>query len=421
MINKKAYIGLLLLLTLAFAGCSSGLPEESSGSDGSQSRESTAVMGPSREVTREPETEPDPLEEQIRKMTLEEKIGQMVIVGLDGYEVDENAASMIREHLVGGFILFRTNVKSSGQLLALINALKKENSDNKVPLFLSVDEEGGRISRMPEDINKLPSNKESGEVNDRDFSYQIGGLLAQEIKAFGFNIDFAPVLDIFSNPKNTVIGDRAFGSDADIVSKLGIETMKGIREGGVIPVVKHFPGHGDTTVDSHVGLPSIDYDMDRLTGFELVPFKAAIDNQADAVMVAHILLSKIDAENPATMSEAIITGLLRNRLGFNGVVITDDMTMGAIVDNYDIGDAAVRSVNAGSDIVLVCHGNEKRLAVIDALIDAADNGTITEQRLNESVYRILKMKSKYGLKDDTVNPVDIEEINRKINAVLKDF
>ncbi len=418
-IKIKLSSGLLMLALLTFTGCSAFTGDKTSDGSTAQQQQSSDTQKPSETEVQQSETEADPIAEQIENMTIEEKIGQMVIVGLEGYEPDENAEAMIRDYHVGGFILFRNNVKSSGQLLTLLNTLKQENTVNKVPLFLSVDEEGGRIDRMPEDISKLPSNMDIGKINNGDFSYKIGGLLAQQIKAFGFNMDFAPVLDIFSNPKNTVIGDRSFGTGADVVSKLGIQTMKGIREGGIIPVVKHFPGHGDTIIDSHVGLPSVDYDMERLTSFEFVPFKEAIDNQADVVMVAHILLSKIDPEYPASLSKTVITDVLRDQLGFKGVIVTDDMTMGAIEKNYEVGKAAVRSVNAGSDIVLVCHEHEKRLAVLDALLKAAEDGTITEERVNESLYRILSLKSKYALSDSSIGTVNIKEINSRIKTVLE--
>lgn len=285
-------------------------------------------------------------------------------------------------------------------------------------MFISVDEEGGRISRMPEHLHKLPSNEIIGEINNSDFSYSIGNVIAEEIKAFGFNMDFAPVLDIFSNPQNTVIKDRSFGTNAEIVSKLGMQVMKGIRSGGVIPVVKHFPGHGDTVVDSHVGLPLVSYDMKRLKSFELVPFKAAIENQADAVMIAHILMNVIDPENPASLSKVVITDILRKQMNFEGVVITDDMTMDAILKNYKIGNAAIKSIYAGSDIILVCHDYDNQLNVIDAFKAAAKNGTISEERVNESVYRILQLKNKYGLTDDKINLINVDEINKKIDAVL---
>ncbi|MPN25095.1 Beta-hexosaminidase [bioreactor metagenome] len=231
-------------------------------------------------------------------------------------------------------------------------------------------------------------------------------------------MNFAPVLDVNSNPKNPVIGSRSFGSNPDIVSSLGVETMKGIQEENVIPVVKHFPGHGDTSVDSHVGLPTVNSDLDRLQNFELIPFAKAIENDADMVMIAHILLSKIDSENPSSMSKTIITDILRNNLKFDGVVITDEMTMGAIIKNYSLNEAAVKSVSAGTDIILVGHGYNNEIGVINALKSAVSKGEISQERIDESVYRILKLKEKYNLKDEIINSVDVNKINNKIKTLL---
>ena len=375
-------------------------------------------------VQQAPEPKPsekDPIEEQIASMTLNEKLGQMQIVGIEGYKIDDGAKQMIEELHIGGFILFGSNIKSPEQLLELNNSLKSANSVNKIPLFISVDEEGGRISRISKTIKNLPSNKDIGKINNEEFSYEIGMLLAEKVKVFGFNMNFAPVLDINSNPKNPVIGDRAFGSKAEVVRDLGVQTMLGIRSGGVVPVVKHFPGHGDTSVDSHVGLPSVDNDLERLKNFELIPFEAAIDNGAECVMVAHILLLKIDAKNPATLSKTIITDILRKQLKFEGVVITDDMTMGAITKNYDLATAAVQAVNAGSDIILVAHKYENALATMKSLKEAVQAGKITEKRIDQSVYRILKLKQKFKLQDNTTQPVDIEKINQRIRSTLDKY
>lgn len=362
----------------------------------------------------------DTIADQISKMTLEEKIGQMLIVGVEAYNFNDNTKSLVQKYKVGGIIALGENVKNTKQLLNLLNSIRKENQKNNIPLFMSIDEEGGRISRVPKEFKKLPTNKAIGQINDNDFSYKIGRILADEIRAFGFNMDFAPVLDVNSNPKNPVIGDRSFSSDADTVSNLGVQTMKGIRSRSVIPVVKHFPGHGDTSVDSHLGLPSVNNDLKRLKDVELIPFVEAIKNNVEAVMIAHILLPKIDKENPSSMSKTIITDILRTDLNYDGVVITDDMTMGAIMKNYDIGEAAVKSVNAGTDIVLVCHGFDKEVEVINALKDAVSKGDIQEKRIDESVYRILKLKKKYNLKDKIINSVDVNVINNEINAVLKE-
>lgn len=415
--NIKGTITILIITMLIFTGCSFERRDNSTDSQ-TNYEEQTTPSSPSQETVQTIEKGFNAIEVQIMNMTLTEKIGQMVIVGLDSYEINDNTTAMIEKYHVGGFILFSRNVKNSDQLLSLVNSLKITSSKNKIPLFISIDEEGGRVSRMPGEYEKLPTNKAIGEVNDDDFSYKIGGVLAEEIKSFGFNMNFAPVLDINSNPKNPVIGDRSFGSDAELVSRLGVQTMKGIQDAGIIPVIKHFPGHGDTSVDSHLGLPIVSNDLERLKRLELVPFKDAIDNGADAVMIAHILLNKIDPVNPASLSKIIITDILRKQLNFNGIVISDDMTMGAISKNYNIGDAAIKAVKADSDIILVCHGHDNEIEVLDALKKAVDDGVISKEKVDQSVYRILKLKQKYRLTNNIINSIDAKEINNKINNVL---
>jgi beta-N-acetylhexosaminidase len=392
------------------SGLESGLGQETTRMDSSSD---TADANP-EETLKE-----DPIRVQIDHMTLEEKVGQMVLVGMEDYSINDDAKRMIEDRHVGGFILFKRNIRDASQLTALLNSLKEANSVNKIPLFLSVDEEGGRVTRMPDELEKLPTPGSIGATNDSEYSFEIGSILGEELKQFGFNVDFAPVLDINSNPKNPVIGDRSFGSSPGIVSRLGIQTMKGIQSQGIISVVKHFPGHGDTSTDSHLDLPRVDNNLERLESFELIPFTEAVKENADAVMVAHILLPKIDPENPASFSKTIISGILRENMKYDGVIITDDMTMGAIVNNFDIGKAAVKSVNAGSDIVLVCHTREKEEAVIEAITNAAKSGDISEDRVNDSVYRILKLKEKYRLKDKANPPVDAAKLNSKIRNTLK--
>lgn len=363
----------------------------------------------------------DPIKEQIRGMTLEEKIGQMVLIGVDGYTMDENSKEMIEKHHVGGIILYKKNVADHNQLLAFINSIKSVNKKNKVPLFLSVDEEGGRISRMPQGFKSIPTSEAIGKINNLNFSFEIGRIIGEEVKGFGFNMDFAPVLDINSNPENPVIGDRSFGGDSEVVRRLGIQTMKGLQSEDIVPVVKHFPGHGDTSVDSHVGLPVVNNDIERLKNFELIPFMDAIKNGADAIMIAHILLPKIDAENPASLSKTIITGLLKNDLGFQGVIMTDDMTMGAIGESYNIGEAAIKSVGAGNDIVMIAHEYDKQMLVINALKEGVEKGIILEDRIDKSVYKILKLKQKYGINNEVINDMDVGGMNKQIENVLNKY
>ena len=328
---------------------------------------------------------------QVKAMTWEEKIGQMVMVGVEGYILDDNTRLMIEKFHVGGFILFGRNIKDTDQIIELTSSLKNA-SKNDIPLLISIDEEGGRVSRLPGVA--MPSSKTIGYTKDSDRAYENGRALAKRIKSLGFNLNNAPVLDINSNPNNPVIGDRAFSDESEVVTNLGVQTMKGIQAEGIISVIKHFPGHGDTSIDSHKGLPRVDHDLDRLQNFELIPFREAINNRADAVMTAHILLPKLDPHYPATLSKTVITDILRQDLNFGGVIITDDMTMAAIKDNYDLGKAAVKAVNAGVDIVLVCHEHANYIAVIEALEQAVKSGNITKARIDGAVHRILKLKQK---------------------------
>lgn len=359
----------------------------------------------------------DEIKEKIESMTLDEKIGQLFIVGFEGETVNDEIVDLISNRKVGGLILFARNIVNSSQLIELNNSLRKIESD--IPLFISVDEEGGLVSRVPNEFEALPSSGEIGNYNSEEISYKVGAIIAKELKALGFNMDFAPVLDINSNPNNTVIGERAFGDNADIVTRLGIKTMEGIRDGEIIPVVKHFPGHGDTDVDSHYGLPIVTKTLDELNSLEFVPFKEAINNGADVVMISSIILSSIDSENPSTMSEKVMTDILRGDLGFDGVIATDDMTMAAIMDNYNLTDAVVMSIKSGADLVLVCHGYDNILNSILAVKDAVNSGIISEERIDESVDRILKLKEKYNVSNDAINTeIDINGINDEIKSLF---
>lgn len=361
----------------------------------------------------------DEIKELIDSMSINEKIGQLMIIGFNGTSVDENLNDLVKNSYIGGVILFKDNVESLDGVTELINNIKLLNIENKIPLFISVDEEGGVVSRIPNEFFKLPSSLSIGAYNNENMSYKVGEIIAQELKLMGYNMDYAPVLDVLSNPNNTVIGSRAFGRDVDTVSNLGVSVMKGISENNVISVVKHFPGHGDTSVDSHYGLPLVEKSLEELKELEFIPFQEAINNGADAIMVSHILLQNIDSENPATMSKKIVSNILRNEMNFDGVVISDDMTMAAIMDNYDIGEASVKAINAGVDIILVCHGYDNEMKVLNSIIEAVNSGEITEERLNESVYRILSLKNKYNLSDTTkVNLIGLEEINNKINNLF---
>ncbi|MDQ0970441.1 beta-N-acetylhexosaminidase [Neobacillus niacini] len=406
LIMKMMFILITLLL---INGCSNNNTDKQKEMNNNQTEDTQKTTKPPKK---------DSIHEQLKKMTLTEKIGQMIIAGFDGITVNTNTQTLINKYKLGGLILYQTNVKDAAQLVNLTNAIKTTNTKNKIPLFISVDQEGGRVNRMPTSIINTPSARIIGNKNDEKYAYNIGRMIANELQAFGFNTDFAPVLDIQSNPNNAVIGDRSFGSDSSVVSKLGVSMMKGISSGNIIPVVKHFPGHGDTSVDSHLELPLVQNDLTRLKKVELVPFDNAFKNHADMVMVAHILVQKIDPNFPASMSKTIITDLLRNQYRFGGVVISDDMTMGAIAKYYKLEDAAVRAINAGSDIILVGHGMDNVATVYNSIYSAVTNHTISEETINKSVYRILTLKHKYHLNNNKISPVNVSNLNNQITKTI---
>ena len=398
---KKIILGIFLLtLTLALNGCTSSI-----------SGEDTDLNKNNKQV--------DKIKQQIDNMTLDEKIGQLITVGIDGYSLDDNAKDLIESKKVGGIILFKNNVNDSNQLLQLINSIKETNYTNKIPIFISVDEEGGRVNRFPKEIKKLPSNKIVGNKNDSNLAYDIGKYIGYALSSFGYNMDFAPVLDINSNPNNTVIGDRAFSNDKDIVANLGANEIKGFKSSNVICVAKHFPGHGDTATDSHYSLPIINKTIEQLQGIEFVPFKKAIEEKVPAIMVSHILLPNVDDTNPASMSKTIITDILRKDLKFDGVVVSDDMTMGAITNDYDISEACIKAINAGTDLLLVCHGYDNEVKVINSIKEAVNNKIISMDRIDESVYRILSLKENYKLSDEKIESIDVDIINSKFEDISK--
>lgn len=360
----------------------------------------------------------DSIEALLKRMTVEEKVGQLLIAGIEGTMPGEDARVAIAEYQVGGVILFKRNVETVEQLTALTDGLKELNQDSEIPLLIGVDEEGGLVSRMPDELTDLPDMYEFGQTGDPALTYTVGRVLADLCRGQGINLDFAPVLDVWSNPDNTVIGRRAFGTDADTVIEMGLPVMEGLRDYGVIPVVKHFPGHGDTLVDSHKALPVVEKTVDELRELELKPFAAAIENGADVIMVGHILEQGMDPDDPASLSYAVVTELLREEMGFNGVVCTDDLTMGAITGQWGIGEAAVLAVEAGNDLLLICHGADHLSEARQALLDAVAEGRVEEERLDESVRRILRLKEAYALADTPAPGLDTADANDVLAALL---
>jgi len=326
-------------------------------------------------------------------LTSREKIGQLFMVGFLGKSVSPDVASFIKEYKPGGVILFSRNLESVEQMVDLTNSLQACSPHS--PLLISIDQEGGRVSRLPKGFTIFPPSDLLGRSNSTELAFAAAATIAKELKAVGVNMNMAPVLDVNSNPDNPVIGDRAFGTTPEVVCKLGLATAAGLQENKVVACGKHFPGHGDTSVDSHKELPVVEASRERLEVIEFPPFRRAIAQSVASLMTAHVLYRALDPELPATLSSAIITKFLRQELQYDGVVLTDDLEMRAIIDHYGIEDAAVRAVLAGCDVLLICKDRDREIAAFKAVEKAIEAGTISTERVDLSVGRIARMKDRF--------------------------
>ena len=342
-------------------------------------------------------------------MDLKERVGQLLMVGIDGLTPSKETLTLIKKYKVGGIILFKRNINSLPQLVKLTHELQKEASGT--PLFIGIDQEGGRVSRLSEEFTIFPPMAVVGNHDSAPLAYSVGEVTARELRSVGINLNFAPVLDIDSNKKNPIIGDRAFGESPGLVSKLGLAVIMGHQDNGVIACGKHFPGHGDTSTDSHRILPIVDHSLERLLEFELRPFQHAVANRLEALMTAHVRFSQIDSEKPASLSKKIVTSILREGMNYEGLVVSDDLEMKAVLDHYTVKEAAVKAILAGSDIVLVCHQFELQAQAYEGLLNACGKGTISEKRLEQSLNRILKIKEKYLL------PLDLPTLKKAKEVV----
>jgi len=302
-------------------------------------------------------------------------------VGFTGHEPSAEVRELLRRG-AGGVILFGRNVESAAQVAALTGSLKREAGR---PLLTSVDQEGGRVMRLRQrhGFTELPSMRALGASGDERLARQVGALLGRELRAVGLDLDYAPVVDVDTNPQNPVIGDRAFSCDPAVVARMGAALALGLQSQGVAACAKHFPGHGDTSQDSHRHLPRLPHDLGRLRAVELLPFAALARAGVASVMTAHVVFEALDAAHPATMSPPVLR-LLREECGFAGPVISDDLEMKAVTEHFPLAEAVVASVNAGVDVLLVCHRPEVQHAAIDALRGAVERGEVSRERLAQA-------------------------------------
>jgi beta-N-acetylhexosaminidase len=315
-------------------------------------------------------------------------IGRLFIVGIPGPQLDARTRRTLERLHVGGVILFRRNVDTPAQIAALTADLHALPSQ---PL-VAIDHEGGRVLRLGEPFTQFPPAATIGRTGDAAVAFRVGQAMAEELAAVGIDLNFAPVLDVHSNPSNPVIGDRAFGSDPALVGELGIAMMRGLQAGGVIPCGKHFPGHGETEKDSHLELPVVRRSRAELERTELVPFRAAIAAGVPMLMTAHVMYPVLDPEHPATMSRAILTDLLRTELQFEGVIASDDLEMRAIADHQEIGAAALATLRAGADALLVCQDLRQAERAIEAITRAVADGSLPVEMVNAAAHRIERLR-----------------------------
>jgi len=388
----------LLLLTgsLLLSGCAGG----SSGV--TESTEATETSVETTVAVQIPTEPADPLREFLDSLTPEQKVGQLFIVCPELLYGEEGAVTAMTDGLadslsrypVGGIILFSDNIVSPEQLLTLNRSL---SAISRIPLFLSVDEEGGAVARLAQNSAfQLPTYQNAAAVgasgNPQD-AWAMGSTIGQYLAEYGFNLDFAPVADVNTNPRNPVIGSRAFSSDAVTAAAMAAAFTGGLNQQGIIGTYKHFPGHGDTAEDSHSGLAVNGKTREELESCEWIPFREA--GMADLVMVGHIALPQVTGDmTPATLSHQIVTELLKGELGFTGLVVTDSMQMGAITGSFPSGDAAVATLTAGCDLILM---PEDLPQAFDAVLAALADGTLSMEWLDETVYRILAFKLLHGI------------------------
>lgn len=325
--------------------------------------------------------------------TLRQKIGQLFLVGCQGEALSNNERLLIEEYQFAGLILFKTNCGAPGQLVSLCRAIWE--SFDAVPPFIAIDQEGGRVHRLPTPFSHFPAAARIGARHDPELAYRLGNATAAELSLTGVNLNFAPVLDVRSNPNSPIIGDRAFAGAPASVIEIAAAWTQGLRDGGVIPCGKHFPGHGDADKDSHFDLPIVRKSMEELQAIELAPFADACRNQIESLMTAHVAYPALDPKLPATLSESIVTELLRHQLGYDGVVFSDDLAMRAISDRYSVDEAAALAVRAGVDVLLFCHEIDKAAAAFEFLCAEAERDPVLRARVEESYRRVTELKRRY--------------------------
>jgi beta-N-acetylhexosaminidase len=358
------------------------------------------------------------------------EIGQLLVGSLSGLTIPREMRSLAREFQLGGVILFGRNIEAPEQVAELSHDLQSLAAEQ--PLWISVDQEGGRVARLRAPFTEWPPMATLGRSGDPDLARRFATALALELRTVGITLDYAPVLDVHTNPQNPVIGDRALADDAATVGRLGVAIIQALQDNGVAACGKHFPGHGDTSTDSHEELPLVEHPPDRIRRVECVPFRQAIRAGVGFIMTAHVLVPSLDEERPATLSRTIVQGLLREELGFEGVILSDDLEMHALAATYSPAEAAVRAIAAGCDGVLICRNTKELRArpadpgrdvevqaeVLEALVHAVEDGRIPYKRIEDALQRQRDAKGRFLAGAPHVLPLAAGRQRTPLRAVL---
>ncbi len=330
-------------------------------------------------------------------VALRHQIGRLLIAGFNGAEIPIELKAIAREFGLGGVILLgkNGNIVDPEQVADL--SYEAARLGGELPAWVSVDQEGGRVARLKAPFTEWPAMATLGRSGDVALARRFARALAFELKAVGVTLDYAPVLDVLTNPKNPVIGDRALAESAADVARLGSAIIRELQAGGVAACGKHFPGHGDTSTDSHVELPLVEHPPERLREVEFLPFRAAIEAHVATIMTAHILVPALDEDRPATLSKRIITGILREELGYPGVILSDDLEMKAIADHYTVPEAAVLAIAAGCDGILICQSGDHAMqaATLEAMVHAVEEERLSLTRVEDALRRQQRAKERF--------------------------
>ena len=340
-------------------------------------------------------------------LSLEEKIAQMLIIYHPSNEYDEKIKSIIKELKPGGFILMNNNISTYDKTLNLVTSMQ---NDSEIPMIIAIDQEGGSVQRLKSisdvEVTDIPYMYYLGQTNNKDLAYSVGKIMARQLRTIGVNLTFAPVMDVYTNVNNTVIGKRSFGSDVETVYNMATSLKKGIEDNGINTCIEHFPGHGATETDSHISLPIVNKTIEELETSDLIPFTKSIKN-TNMIMIGHIALPNITRDNtPSSISKEIITSLLKEKYNYQGLVVTDALNMKALTNNYTYKQIYIMAINAGVDLLLMPNDPQK---AIDYIKEAIINKEIDENTINESVYKILKYKNN-NIKN---NYLDKSYLNKK--------